>query len=234
MSFLIPSTGTIAAILIAVPVGLVVAFAAMNPVGFLAMLAAAGAFIVQAFLKLVEGGVAAIYYVGSMLVVTIGNAFIGLLNVIISGVNAVFKAIINTIAGFLGQNINIALMPTIQFIQPPKVPPTLSSLMAEIGESLQQVKLSAGLYWEGVQQSAPGSYIAGAGMGTLASGSTYIIRKDKGTPVKKKYSPRPQPIRPPDYIVKRESGYDSSKARETPREKKKTRPKKPYRPPDYL
>ena len=172
MSFL-PSTGTMAVVFTAVPVGLVAAFIAMNPAGFLAMLAASGAFILAALIGLVNMGFAGIYYVAQMLVTAVANASIGLLNVVVAALNGAFQAMLNALKA-IGINASFSLMPSLQYLTPPHGPQTINQIIQGIQNSFGQVSQAYGSYWSGVQANAPGSYAVGGLAGVGAGGASSL------------------------------------------------------------
>ena len=188
MSFL-PSTGTIAVLFTAVPVGLVAAFIAMNPAGFLAMLAASGAFIVAALVGLVNMGFAGLYYVGQIIITTLANLFIGLIAVIISGINGVIHAILQFLKNIPGFGLFIdpskfPYMPVPGYLTFPNVPGTLSNIISDIQNGFSSVTQAYGSYWSGVQANAPGSYTLGSLAGVGAGGSTALISQHEESPPK--------------------------------------------------
>ncbi len=178
MSFL-PGTGTLAVIFTAVPIGLVAAFIAMNPAGFLAMLAAGGAFIVASLVGLVNAGFAGIYYVGQVIIVSIANLLLGFVMTIITGLNGIAHAILTFLhnAPLIGALIDpskFPYMPMPSYLPLPNVPGTFKDVVGTIQNSFNTVAEAYTGYWSGVQASAPGSYTLGGLSGVGAGGITWL------------------------------------------------------------
>ena len=172
------------------------AFLVMNPMGFLALLAATGAFIVNTILLVLQAAFAAIYWVLMNFFTLISNAFIAFGNFIVWILNewALFGW-----AEKLGEKLGIDTswlpdwkIPYLKYLSAPAMPETLETLMARLGGMVSMITNAWANYWSNI---TPGSMALGAGAGAAAGGITYYWRP---SPEYLKYERRKHHHRPPD------------------------------------
>ena len=143
--------------------GMVAAFVTMNPLGFMNVLAAGGAFIVSSLVGIVNMGFAGIWWLAQAAFAGVINILVGLGNAILTSISKVF-------------DVSIPLWP---YIQAPDVPPTFASIMEQIGVQASNVQASVNQYMQGVQAGAPATYVAGGVAGAATTAATAAAASKK-------------------------------------------------------
>jgi len=155
--------GYIPIALLILTIAMPVSFLAMNPNGFMMVLAEGGKFIMVSVRNVILGGFQMVKYAADAFWRWIGNIFIGGLNLITANLNS-----------YLGMNV-----PLLDYIPAAEKPAAIDTLMNEITQAASDVKQATSDYVQGVQENAPQSYVQGAAAGVGSAALTNLIAQKK-------------------------------------------------------
>jgi len=154
-------------------VALPVTFIAMNPRGALDIVMTTGQFMIVAFMDIVKGGLAVLWWVMQAIGVNIGNFFIWIGNMLISLVNSLPNALNNVLPDWM--KLDVELIPQIEYLKMPPIDPVVSNIINEIMDGYTNLRVKISDYWSTVQANAPMSYVAGGVAGAGSAGATYAV-----------------------------------------------------------